>query len=354
MTLNMQCNYGVRFDGPYGVEHMIRGLAKEVERRMEAASVKGKHITLKIKKRKEGEGEALKYLGHGRCYNLSKSCDVTGVAIKDCEDITRLGVTLLKELKVDKNDIRGMGIVISKLVEAKTRSSPSAPSIFQTWLRKPAPSNDAASSDSEVVELLSDSEHIHNGDECKDSLNKNEIDEDIKRTPPEQSFFVDDIEIPPMSQIDRNEINAMPQPLRDRILRKLAEHDSHNIGGSPEHSTSSIELISSPAPIKKLRMPPKPLRPDGNKRKTSLSRGGKRERQQNQLSVRRMLVLASLKSGKETMKVGGEPVSLTQLQVSSQYLPNDSRTHQCNFLRSLIEMRNFCFPLFFNMERLFH
>jgi len=123
---------------------------------------------------------------------------------------------------------------------------------------------------------------------------------------------------------------------------------------SPEHSTSSMELISSPAPIKKLRMPAKPLRPAGNKRKTSLSRGGKRERQQNQLSVRRMLVLASLKSGKETMKVGGEPVSLTQLQVSSQYLPNDSGTHQCNFLRSLIETRHFCFPLFFNMERLFH
>lgn len=312
-TIGAECNYGVRFDGPYGVEHMIRGLAKEVERRMEAASVKGKHITLKIKKRKEGEGEALKYLGHGRCYNLSKSCDVTGVAIRDCDDIARLGVILLKELKVDKNDIRGMGLVISKLVEADTSSSPVAPSIFQTWLRKPAASNDAASSDDEVIELLSDSEPIHNGDESKDSLNNNEIDEDVSRTPREQSFFMDDIEIPPMSQIDRNEINAMPQPLRDRILRKLAEHDSHNTCGSPEHSTSSIELISSPpAPTKKLRMPPKPLRPEGNKRKTSLSRGGKR--QHNQLSVRRMLVLASLKSGKETMKVDGEPVSLTQLQ----------------------------------------
>lgn len=31
----IKCNYGVRFDGPYGVDYMLEGLTKEVQKRME-------------------------------------------------------------------------------------------------------------------------------------------------------------------------------------------------------------------------------------------------------------------------------------------------------------------------------
>lgn len=45
----VECDYGVRFDGPYGVDHiMVTGLT---------VSVHGKRVTLKVMKRKEG-GEA--------------------------------------------------------------------------------------------------------------------------------------------------------------------------------------------------------------------------------------------------------------------------------------------------------
>ena len=50
----LQCNYGVRFDGPYGIDYFMNGLATEVERRMEGVGVKGRRVTLKVKQRKKG------------------------------------------------------------------------------------------------------------------------------------------------------------------------------------------------------------------------------------------------------------------------------------------------------------
>jgi DNA repair protein REV1 len=56
-TIGAECNYGVRFDGPYGMDHFMKGLATEVQRRMELVGVKGRRITLKAKQRKEGAGK---------------------------------------------------------------------------------------------------------------------------------------------------------------------------------------------------------------------------------------------------------------------------------------------------------
>ena len=72
-----KCNYGVRFDGPYGVQYMVEGLAKEVQKRMQGVGVKGSRVTLKVKQRKQGAKPPPKFLGHGSCHNLSKSGDTS-------------------------------------------------------------------------------------------------------------------------------------------------------------------------------------------------------------------------------------------------------------------------------------
>lgn len=53
-TIGAECSYGVRFDGPYGMDYVMMELAKEVQRRMEGVGVKGSKLTLKIKQRKKG------------------------------------------------------------------------------------------------------------------------------------------------------------------------------------------------------------------------------------------------------------------------------------------------------------
>ena len=287
---------------------MIRGLASEVERRMEEAAVKGKHITLKIKKRKEGEGEAFKFLGHGRCHNLSKSCDINGaVAIRDCETITRYCILLWKELMVDKDDIRGMGIVLTKLVEDNTAASESSvPSVMQAWLHnKPSHEEDTDIVEvPSVTDLRGDHQLLLDDEESKISKSSFITNEYASSINLNNDFFVDDIEIPPISQIDRNEVEEMPQQLREKLQKKLYEYERERACSSVTvPANSSRHPISSPSSKK-----------EGKKRKvlgsaSIFSREGKR-----QLNLKSMLVLASIKSGKEARKIDGEPVSLTQLQ----------------------------------------
>ena len=62
-TIGAECNYGVRFDGQYGPDHMMKGLAKEVEKRMTAVAVRGAKLTLKIMKSKDPAKVRLAWYG---------------------------------------------------------------------------------------------------------------------------------------------------------------------------------------------------------------------------------------------------------------------------------------------------
>ena len=119
-SIGAECNYGVRFDGPYGPDYMLQGLAKEVEKRMEAAKVRGNRVTLKVKQRKPSAPAPPKWLGHGSCYNLSRSLEVSAGPTRHKDAIRDVAMQLLKALKVPTEDIRGMGIVVSKLDNTTT------------------------------------------------------------------------------------------------------------------------------------------------------------------------------------------------------------------------------------------
>jgi nucleotidyltransferase/DNA polymerase involved in DNA repair len=115
-TIGAECNYGVRFDGPYGVDCMMKGLAAEVEKRMTNVQVLGKHLTVKVKERRAGAGPPGKVNGHGKCNDHSKSSILPGHhPTRGATIIAREAMQLFEEMGIDKNEIRGMGIVISKL-----------------------------------------------------------------------------------------------------------------------------------------------------------------------------------------------------------------------------------------------
>jgi DNA repair protein REV1 len=75
-TIGAECNYGVRFNGPFGPDYMLKGLSKEVEKRMKYVAVVGSKLTLKIMKSKDPSKMPGKFLGHGLCEHLSKSMDI--------------------------------------------------------------------------------------------------------------------------------------------------------------------------------------------------------------------------------------------------------------------------------------
>jgi DNA repair protein REV1 len=65
-TIGAECNYGVRFDGPYGIDNFMNGLAAEVEKRMEAVGCRGSKLTLKVKQRKQNAKPPPKVRGNRR------------------------------------------------------------------------------------------------------------------------------------------------------------------------------------------------------------------------------------------------------------------------------------------------
>ena len=89
---------------------MIQGLAEEVEKRMRHVGVKGGKVILKLKQRKPGAPPPPKYLGHGSCHNLSKSCDIPGSKVTSNQDvIANCCIDMFTKMNVEKEDIRGMG-----------------------------------------------------------------------------------------------------------------------------------------------------------------------------------------------------------------------------------------------------
>ncbi|KAI8918247.1 hypothetical protein DFJ77DRAFT_287498 [Powellomyces hirtus] len=112
-SVGAEINWGIRFQKYDQVEKFMYELTEEVVKRMKAASVKGKHITIKVK-RKRYEGEPAKVLGCGDCDNLSKS-HAFKAASDSTEAIFREGYRMLCEMQMKVDDIRGVGLHVSKL-----------------------------------------------------------------------------------------------------------------------------------------------------------------------------------------------------------------------------------------------
>lgn len=100
-SVGAEVNYGIRFTTEAEAEKFLDDLAGEVSSRMRAAGVKGKHLTLKVKRRQEGAPQPAKFMGHGPCDNLSRSVTLSSFVetaaeiarVSDTKDILILGLT---------------------------------------------------------------------------------------------------------------------------------------------------------------------------------------------------------------------------------------------------------------------
>ncbi|KAJ2643977.1 deoxycytidyl transferase, partial [Coemansia sp. RSA 1694] len=116
-----EIGWGVRLSNQIEADDFVTRLAEEVCRSMEAAKRIGSAVTLKIKKRKEGQGKPGKFLGHGVCDSLSKSAMLPGMT-SDWAKIAPVCVKLLHHLSVDPLDIRAVGIQVHKLASSESHA----------------------------------------------------------------------------------------------------------------------------------------------------------------------------------------------------------------------------------------
>lgn len=77
-----------------------------------AAGVKGRTISLKLKRRKTNAPDPPKFMGHGDCDNMSRSITLSCFTDAAAELGTQ-GKALLKALRVDPTQIRGIGLNVS-------------------------------------------------------------------------------------------------------------------------------------------------------------------------------------------------------------------------------------------------
>lgn len=119
-SVGAEVNWGLRFHEQSGVELFLKQLSEEVFKRCREAGVHGRTVTLKLKKRTAGEDiEPSKFLGCGRCDNISKSYTFTNI-ISSSDMISIKVLNLFQSLcngttpNIPVSDLRGMGISISK------------------------------------------------------------------------------------------------------------------------------------------------------------------------------------------------------------------------------------------------
>ena len=151
-SIGAECNYGVRFDGPYGVDYMIEKLAAEVSKRMTAVEVRSTKLVLKLMVSKNPGLAPGKFLGHGSCNNLTRSSKTP--LTRESSVISSSAMRLYRQLNIDKDAIRGMGIVMSEL--KADGEEPTSPTKLTSWLSEPKPCR--YESDSAEEELQVESE----------------------------------------------------------------------------------------------------------------------------------------------------------------------------------------------------
>ncbi|KAM3179012.1 hypothetical protein ACTXT7_001411 [Hymenolepis weldensis] len=136
-SVSAEINYGVRLSSWPEVEKFVKDLAKELSSRLcKVASesrtgfgMVGKNLVVHLLTRRADQpAETAKYLGHGICDNTTRTVPLSK-ATADAWIIAEKCLLILRQLKPNPEDIRGLGLQMQRL-------SPSSPLHNKTKLKK--------------------------------------------------------------------------------------------------------------------------------------------------------------------------------------------------------------------------
>ncbi|XP_078181674.1 DNA-directed DNA polymerase [Carex rostrata] len=132
-SIGAEVNWGVRFKDSRDSENFLMNLCKEVSLRLQGCGVQGRTITLKVKVRKKGAGEPVKYMGCGDCETISRSLTVPG-AINDVASLNRIVKPTFASFHLDVKEVRGVGLKLSRLELANSSHKVVEESRLDLWL----------------------------------------------------------------------------------------------------------------------------------------------------------------------------------------------------------------------------
>lgn len=123
-SVSTEVNYGIRFNDNNETEVFLKQLSEEVSNRLKKVKANGKNITLKLMFRaKDAPVETAKFLGHGVCDVVNKTVALPA-AVNDPNIISKTVISIYRNIGIPANELRGIGIHISKLEDSNKKDKP--------------------------------------------------------------------------------------------------------------------------------------------------------------------------------------------------------------------------------------
>uniref|UniRef100_A0A8B9QUF0 DNA repair protein REV1 n=1 Tax=Anas platyrhynchos TaxID=8839 RepID=A0A8B9QUF0_ANAPL len=283
-SVSAEINYGIRFTQPKEAEAFLLSLSEEIQRRLEAAGMKGKRLTLKIMVRKAGAPvEPAKYGGHGICDNIARTVTLDH-ATDSAKIIGKETLNMFHTMKLNISDMRGVGIQVQQLVPiSKTTSAHSAVQaghlpggshsvidLFHVQKAKKCSEEEhkevfvaamdlEISSDSRTCTFLpSRGTHLTSG--LNSNVNKTEsaVKCNGLHTPISVKSRLNlSIEVPSASQLDKSVLEALPPDLREQVEQIYTIQQGETYGESKKEPINgcSTALLSQPVGTVLLQVP---------------------------------------------------------------------------------------------------
>ncbi|CDW97106.1 hypothetical protein [Sporisorium scitamineum] len=175
-SVGSHVNYGIRFLTEQEAENFVTGMCQEVAQRARAVKLRGRQVSVQVMVRaKDAPVEAPKFLGHGVCDTHHRSVQVSGpggVAIDDESRIRAAAWPLIRDLKADPKELRGIAISLNKLEPAEGNGLlPVKPKSGQSVL------NFASAARPSRSESASTASMVHDEDEADDASDVEQTDE---------------------------------------------------------------------------------------------------------------------------------------------------------------------------------
>lgn len=249
--VSIEINWGIRLDTREEVADYIRRVSEELCRKLkDVGFVSAQHILVKVMRRsKTAPIDPPKFLGHGPCdkLNTGKEIPITG----DPVAVWKHSLGLLEALNIPPNELRGIGVALTKLQMTGTMPDQDRLSVadyFQTVSLPEVQHGKIVDSVEAKKAEISVPQPDKEAKKTRFHVQPTKVHEQALRIPPAQMMKGTQFVIP--SQIDPEVLAELPQGIRERILsaRSRTEEQGHS---SDLYTIPSISQID-PADLRAL------------------------------------------------------------------------------------------------------
>ncbi|XP_052601054.1 DNA repair protein REV1 isoform X1 [Peromyscus californicus insignis] len=273
-SVSAEINYGIRFTQPKEAEAFLLSLSEEIQRRLEAAGMKGKRLTLKIMVRKPGAPvETAKFGGHGICDNIARTVTLDQ-ATDSAKVIGKATLNMFHMMKLNISDMRGVGIQVNQLVPTNANPSTcfSRPSVQSSLFpgrshsvhdllqvqkaKKPTAEEhkevllaavDLEASSASRACTLSSPFSTHLAASVSTDTNRGECSRKWNGLHSPRLNL--SIEVPSPSQIDQSVLEALPPDLREQIQQVYAAQQGEPRGTKKKEPVNGCSSGVLPHPV---------------------------------------------------------------------------------------------------------